>query len=100
MSKVSSRNVYKDTCFHLVTIKDGKLDLKSFYRVGQKANGTDFLNETKGVSKGQYVLIGTHLDEGYDIDPVIITDIDEQRGRVLDYLKDHFVTFNPDSVAI
>ena len=100
MPTVKSRNVYKDTTFHLITIKDGKLDLKTFIRVGQKANGTNFINETKGVSNGQYVLIGTHLDDGYDLDPTVITDIEDQRKRVFEYLQRNFCTFNPASVEL
>lgn len=100
MATVKSRNVYSDTTFILITIKDGKLGVKEFYGVGNKGRGTDFINETKGVSKGQYVLIGPHMDNTYDIAPTIITDIDEQRKKVFDYLKEHFVTFKPEDVDL
>ena len=101
MPTVTSRNVYADTTFILITIKDGKLDVKRFYGVGNKGRGTDFINETKGVSKEQYVLIGPHSDtDPYDIEPMIITNIDEQRRKVFDYLVRNFKTFKSEDVDL
>lgn len=100
MATVKSRNVYADTSFILIRIKDGKLDVKNFSNVGRKGNGIEFINGTKNVSKDQYVLIGPHLDDSYDIEPTVVTDIDEQRQRVFDYLKGHFVTFKPEDVDL
>ena len=98
MPKVTSRNIYSNTSFYLITFENGDFKVKNYYNVGQKQRGIDFINETKNVSKGKYVLVGPHLDSGYDIEPTIITDIDEQRMKVLEHLKSHYVTFNPDSV--
>lgn len=100
MPKVKSRNVYSDTTFYLITIKNGDLDVKPFYNVGQKQKGIDFINETKNVSKEKYVLVGPHMDDGYDIEPTIITDIEEQRQKVFEHLKRKFVTFSPESVDL
>lgn len=100
MPKVKFRNVYNDTSFHLITIKNGDFDIKTFRRVGQKGNGIDFINATKNVSKEKYILIGPHLDTDCDIEPTIITDIDEQRRRVLEHLVNNFSTFKPESVDL
>lgn len=45
--------------------------------------------------KSRNVLIGPHLDTDCDIEPTIITDIDEQRRRVLEHLVNNFSTFKP-----
>ena len=69
MPKVKSRNVYNDTSFHLITIKNGDFDIKTFRRVGQKGNGIDFINATKNVSKEKYVLISDENIDDYNITP-------------------------------
>jgi len=100
MPTVNSRNVYTDTTFYLITVKDGKLNLKSFTRVGQKGQGIEFINQTKNVSKEDYILVGPHMDDGHDIEPTIITDIEEQRRKVFEHLKKGYHTFNPESVDL
>ena len=99
MGKVKSRNLYRDTTFYLIENKNGKLKLTEFYRVGQKQNGIDFINATKNVDTDNFVLIGTHLDSEYDIDPCIITDLNEQRLRVYEYIK-NYASFNEESVNL
>ena len=76
------------------------LILKHFAVLDKKRNGIDFINATKNVSKEKYVLIGPHLDTDCDIEPTIITDIDEQRHRVLEHLVNNFSTFKPESVDL
>lgn len=100
MPIVKSRNVYSDTTFFLVTIKDGKFNIKTFYNVGQKGKGIEFINETKNVKNEEYLLIGPHLDTGYSIEPTIITDIEEQRLKVLEHLEHRYTSFNPESVEL
>ena len=50
--------------------------------------------------KSRNVLIDPHLDTDCNIEPTIITDIDEQRRRVLEHLVNNFSTFKPESVDL
>jgi len=101
MEQDKAIDVYSNTSFYLITIKDGKLNLRSFYGVGRKCYGIDFINQTRGISKEDYILIGpaAHRHDG-DIEPRIITDIEEQRQKVLEHLKNKFSTFDPESVIL
>lgn len=101
MAEVTSRNVYTNTTFYLITIKEGKLNLKAFTRVGQKERGIEFINQTKNISKEDHILIGS-ADDIYpnDIEPTIITDIEKQRLMVFEYLKKKYSTFIPESVDL
>lgn len=98
--RVTSRNVYSDTDFLLVEVEDNKLKITDFPNVGRMQKGKDFLNSTKGLSKSgkQFLLIGPHMDSAYEIAPTIITNIEEQRERVFDYLKSRYSTLKEESL--
>ena len=100
MPTVKSRNVYSDTSLYLISVKDGKLGVKHFPDVGKKGCGTDFLNATSGIETENAILVGPHMDNTYDIEPTIITDIQEQRTKVFRHLCEHYTTFKPEDVCM